>query len=257
MRERFLVRLGFGLLLLLPSAAAILAEPPPCRSVTYEGSDYTVSEIDLRQQVVKFFWNRADGHPYGYLASLPHALGNRSGRLRFAMNAGMYNPDYRPVGLYIENGRELVRVNTRTGPGNFHMKPNGVLYVAGESAGVLDTGSFLKQRPPAEFATQSGPMLVINGRLHPRFARDGGSRKRRSGVGSRDTNNRLVFAVSETEVSFGEFARLFRDRLQCRNALFLDGGAVPTLYSPELGRKGNLLPLGPMIGIYDHAQSVE
>jgi len=60
-----------------------------------------------------------------------------------------------------------------------------------------------------------------------------------------------VFAVSETEVSFGEFARLFRDKLQCKNALFLDGGAVPTLYSSELGRKGNLLPLGPMIGIYD------
>jgi len=249
-RGRFLVRLGFGLLLLLPSAAAILAEPLPCRSFTYEGSDYTVCEIDLRQQVVKFFWNRADGHPYGYLSSLPHALGNRSGRLLFAMNAGMYNPDYHPVGLYIENGRELVRVNMRTGPGNFHMRPNGVFYVAGEFAGVLDTGSFLKQRPPADFATQSGPMLVINGRLHRRFAATGGSRKHRSGVGSRDAN-RLVFAVSETEVSFGEFARLFRDKLQCKNALFLDGGAVPTLYSPELGRKGNLLPLGPMIGIYD------
>ena len=50
---RFLVRLGFGLLLLLPSAAAILAEPLPFRSFTYEGSDYTVCEIDLRQQVVK------------------------------------------------------------------------------------------------------------------------------------------------------------------------------------------------------------
>jgi uncharacterized protein YigE (DUF2233 family) len=47
-RGRFLVRLGFGLLLLLPSAAAILAEPPPCQSVTYEGSDYTVCKIDLR-----------------------------------------------------------------------------------------------------------------------------------------------------------------------------------------------------------------
>jgi hypothetical protein len=54
-------------------------------------------------------------------------------------------------------------------------------------------------------------------------------------------SNRLVFAVSETEVSFGEFARLFRDKLQCKNALFVDGGAVPSLYSPE-------------IAIYDRAE---
>jgi uncharacterized protein YigE (DUF2233 family) len=248
----FIVRLGFGLLILLMRAPGTLAESAPCRAITHEGSDYTVCEIDLRQQVAKFFWNRADGHPYGYLSSLPHTPGNRSGRLLFAINGGMYNPDYRPVGLYVENGRELVRVNTRTGPGNFHMKPNGVFYVAGQFAGVVETDSFLKQRPPADFATQSGPMLVISGRLHPRFARNGGSRKHRSGVGSRDAN-RLVFAVSETEVSFGEFARLFRDKLQCKNALFLDGGAVPSLYSPELGRKGNLLPLGPMIAIYDRA----
>jgi len=249
---RFLVRLGFGLLILLPAAAAILAEPLPCRAITHEGSDYTVCEIDLRRQVVNFFWKRADGHPYGYLSSLPHELGNRSGRLLFATNAGIYNSDYRPVGLYVENGRELVRANTRTGPGNFHMKPNGVLYVAEEFARIVETGSFLKQKPQADFATQSGPMLVINGRLHPRFARNGGSRKHRSGVGSRDANT-LVFAISETEVSFGEFARFFRDKLQCKNALFLDGGSAPSLYSPELGRKGNLLPLGPMIGVYDRA----
>jgi len=162
----------------------------------------------------------------------------------------MYDPDYRPVGLYVENGRELVRANTKAGPGNFHMRPNGVLYVAAESAGVLETGSFLKQKPRADFATQSGPMLVIDGRLHPRFARNGGSRKYRSGVGSRNANT-LVFAISETEVSFGGFARLFRDKLGCKNALFLDGGSATSFYSPESGRNSNLLPLGPMVGVYD------
>ena len=164
----------------------------------------------------------------------------------------MYDPDYRPVGLYVENGRELVRTNTKAGPGNFHMRPNGVLYVTAESAGVLETGSFLKQKPRADFATQSGPMLVISGRLHPRFARHGGSRKYRSGVGNPDPSV-LVFAISENEVSFGEFARLFRDKLGCENALFLDGGSATSFYSPESGRKGNLVPLGPMIGVYERA----
>ena len=247
----FIVRLGFGLLILLIRAPATLAESAPCRAITHEGSDYTVCEIDLRHQVVKFFWKRPDGQPYGYLSSLPQSLGKHL-PLLFATNAGMYDPDYRPVGLYVENGRELVRANTKAGPGNFHMRPNGVLYVTADSAGVLETGSFLKQKPRADFATQSGPMLVISGRLHPRFARHGGSRKYRSGVGNPDPSV-LVFAISENEVSFGEFARLFRDKLGCENALFLDGGSATSFYSPESGRKGNLVPLGPMIGVYERA----
>jgi len=242
-----------GLFLFLSSAPAIVAKSPPCRSVTHERSDYTVCEISLRQQVVKLFWKRPDGQPYGYLASLPQSLSNGAGRLLFAINGGMYDPDYRPVGLYVENGRELVRANTKVGPGNFHMKPNGGLYIAGNAAGVEETSAFLRKRPPADFATQSGPMLVINGRLHPRLAYNGESRKYRSGVGGRDGTT-LVFAISETEVSFGEFARLFRDKLQISNALFLDGGSVPHLYSTDLHRTGNLLPLGPMIGIYERSQ---
>jgi uncharacterized protein YigE (DUF2233 family) len=128
------------------------------------------------------------------------------------------------------------------------MKPNGVFYVTGASAGVLETGSFLKQRPQVDFATQSGPLLVLNGRLHPRFSHQGGSRKHRSGVGVRDTSS-VIFAISDDEVSFAAFARLFRDGLKCTNALFLDGGSVPSFYSPALKRGGNLLPLGPIVAV--------
>jgi len=161
----------------------------------------------------------------------------------------MYHEDSSPVGLYVEEGRELVQANTNAGPGNFHMKPNGVFYVNGEVAGILETRAFLKQKPQANFATQSGPMLVIDGKIHSRFTRYGGSRKYRSGVGSRDPNS-LVFAISESEVSFGEFAQLFRDKLQCKNALFLDGGSATSFYSPVLKRTSNFLPLGPIIGVY-------
>src|SRR5262245_11553783 len=87
---------------------------------------------------------------------------------------------------------KLVQANTNAGPGNFHMKPNGVFYVNGEVAGILETRAFLKQRPQANFATQSGPMLVIDGKIHSRFTRYGGSRKYRSGVGSRDPNSLVV-----------------------------------------------------------------
>jgi len=242
-------RLGLAFFLFLILAVSVRAESAPCQTVTYERSKYTVCEVNLRRQSVRLFWKKPDGHPYGYLSALPPALGKHSERLLFATNGGMYHPDNSPVGLYVEEGRELVRANTGAGPGNFHMRPNGVFYVTGEVAGVLETRSFITRRPQVDFATQSGPMLVIDGKLHTRFARYGGSRKYRTGVGSRDPNS-IVFVVSDSEVSFGEFARLFRDNLRCKNALFLDGGGATSFYSPGLGRNSNLLPLGPIIGVY-------
>jgi uncharacterized protein YigE (DUF2233 family) len=248
--HRLLRGLRCGVFAMSFAAPTAFAAPSPCRAVVYENTHYTVCEVDLRRQIVRLFWKRADGQPYGYLASLPHAIGETAARLLFATNAGMFLPDYRPAGLYIENGRELVRANTNPGPGNFHMKPNGIFYVAGETAGVAETGAFLRHKPRADFATQSGPMLVINGRLHPRFARATVSRKPRNGVGIR-ASGILAFVISDDAVSFAEFARLFRDQLECDNALFLDGGSVPSLYSPSLRRPGNLLPLGPMIAVFD------
>jgi uncharacterized protein YigE (DUF2233 family) len=242
-------KIGLAFLIFLVPEASICAESAPCQPVTYEHSEYTVCEVDLRRESVKLFWKKPDGHPYEYLSSLPRALGNHSRRLLFATNGGMYHPDNSPVGLYVEEGRELVRANTSVGPGNFHMRPNGVFYLTGEVAGILETRSFIKQKPQVDFATQSGPMLVIDGEVNARFIRYGGSRKYRAGIGSRG-RNLVVFAISESEVSFGEFAHLFRDELRCNNALFLDGGSATSFYSPVLGRNSTFLPLGPIIGVY-------
>jgi uncharacterized protein YigE (DUF2233 family) len=232
--------------LALPDAAAAQAA---CKAVTHEDARYTVCEVDLRRQSTRLFWKRPDGQDYSYLSKLPQSDPATGRKLLFAMNAGMYHPDYRPVGLYVEDRRVLSKVSTARGPGNFHMKPNGIFYVAGDKAGVMETGAYLKQKVSADIATQSGPMLVIDGRLHPRFTPQGESRKGRNGVGVRDGNT-VFFAISEEDVSFGAFARLFSDVLKCPNALFLDGGSVPTLYIPSGVRSGNFLPLGPMIGVY-------
>jgi uncharacterized protein YigE (DUF2233 family) len=233
----------------LISTASARAESAPCRPVKYRLSDYTVCEVDLRRHSIRLFWKEPDGRPYEYPSSLPRAFGDRPGHLLFATNGGMYHSDGSPVGLYVEKGRELVRANTSAGPGNFHMKPNGVFYVIGDFAGIMETHSFIKRKPGVDYATQSGPMLVLDGKLHPRLARYDGSRKYRAGVGIQAPNS-VVFAVSESEVSFGEFAHLFREMLQCKNALFLDGGSATSFYSPVMGRKSNFLPLGPIIGVY-------
>jgi uncharacterized protein YigE (DUF2233 family) len=249
MLEHFLSKLALALLVFVVPEVPIRAESAPCRPVTYERSEYIICEVDLRRQTVKLFWKKPDGHPYEYLSSLPRALANHSRHLLFATNGGMYHPDNSPVGLYVEEGHELVRANTSAGPGNFHMRPNGVFYVTGEVAGIVETRAFIKQRAQVDFATQSGPMLVIDGEVNPRFVRYGVSKKYRVAVGSREPNG-VVFAVSESEISFAEFARLFRDKLQCKNALFLDGGSATSFYSPVLRRNSNFLPLGPILGVY-------
>ncbi len=221
-----------------------------CSPFSFEGNPYTLCEAPLSRFAVRLFWQQPDGTPYTYLSALPKKDGN-GGRLAFALNAGMFHPDYRPVGLYIENGQELVHVNTNAGPGNFHLKPNGIFYVGDGEAGVLETVGFLKRMPKARFATQSGPMLVIDGKLHPRLARANVSAKARDGVCVRGEGV-VLFAISEGPVPFDTFERLFRDGLKCRNALFLDGGSAPALYIPSEARGGNsFIGLGPMIGVYE------
>ena len=159
----------------------------------------------------------------------------------------------KPAGLYVEHGRELVRVNTRSGYGNFHMKPNGVFYISGDRAAVAETRAFLKHRPRVDLATQSGPMLVIDGRLHPRFDRHSISLKTRDGVGVR-ADGKVIFAISQGEVSFDAFARLFRDGLGCPNALFLDGGSASSLYAPSFNHHSNIVSLGPMLAVFERTR---
>lgn len=227
------------------TAAAPQAASGTCRDVISGGASYTVCTVDLRTHEVRLGWKAPNGEAYGNLGSYARAAQRAGTPLTLAMNAGMYHPDGRPVGLYVEEGRELSRISTARGPGNFHMKPNGVFYVTSSGAGVLETMQYLKARPQALYATQSGPMLVIDGRLHPRFQADGPSLKIRNGVGVRDPNT-VVFAISNEGVSFGAFARLFRDELNCANALYLDG-SISSLWAPGAKRQDEFWPVGPIV----------
>src|SRR5262249_11649229 len=138
-----------------------LAETGPCHSMEFERAEYAISEVDLHKHTVRLYWKRSNGTPYEYLSALPRFLEGGAGKLLFATKAGMFDPNLKPVGLYLEQGRELVHANTKSGWGNFHMKPNGIFYISADKAAVAETQAFLKQRPQADLATQSGPMLVI------------------------------------------------------------------------------------------------
>ena len=95
------------------------------------------------------------------------------------------------------------------------------------------------------WATQSGPMLLIAGRLHPGIQPDGASHYIRNGA-CVAPGGQLFFVISETKVSFGRFATAMRDGLACTDALYFDG-AVSSLWAPALRRMDDRYALGPMV----------
>ncbi|WP_246657206.1 phosphodiester glycosidase family protein [Methylocystis sp. B8] len=228
-----------------------MASENPCAEVQEGGAAYTVCDFDARKSDIRLFLRDEKGETYGDFSRLANELASKGKTLVFAMNAGMYAEDRTPVGLFIENGRLLNPANTHAGPGNFHMKPNGVFWIEGGRAGVTETARILKSHQRVDFATQSGPMLVIGGRVHPRIHEDGMSEKFRNGVCVQD-GHIVRFAISNRPVTFFEFARLFRDRLHCRDALFLDGGSASGLYAPSLSRHDRFMPaMGPIVGVVE------
>lgn len=217
-----------------------------CRKRAFEGSLFTVCKFDAQTDQLAIVYQGPDGRPLRSFAALRRTLGPRAARVRFAMNAGMFDEAGAPIGLFVEYGLRRHGLNLREGGGNFHLLPNGV-FAQGEDGRVHVTTSpqFAASVPRPRWATQSGPMLVIDGKLHPRFDADGPSRLIRNGVGVGDAGT-AWFAISEDGVSFGRFARLFRDGLGCRNALFLDG-SVSSLWDPATGRQDEVAELGPMV----------
>lgn len=230
------------------SADALLGGgPSACERIEFEGSRFTACRYRRGADRIELVLNPGGG-PLRSLAALERHLGDRADKLRFAMNAGMYDRAGRPIGLYVEDGRERKALNRRNGSGNFHLMPNGVFSVDAEGRVAVTTGTAWRASSDVRWATQSGPMLVIDGALHPRFSEDGSSLHIRNGVGATDDDT-AWFAISEEPVSFGRFARLFRDRLSCPNALFLDG-AVSSLWDRPSGRRDAYPSLGPMIAVF-------
>lgn len=237
----------------VPGSASPSPSPTPtissqvesaCRSVIFEETPLIhCLAVPARHRIVT---DLAPGNGENYRNFAALARQHDADDVAFAMNAGMYDEDGDPVGYYVEDSERLQTLNTADGPGNFHMKPNGVFFGTGDTWEVRSTDDFyanVTDRP--EFGTQSGPMLVIDGELHPEFSEDGPSRLIRNAVGI-DERGRAHFVISTAPLSFGKLARFYRDELDVDNALFLDGN-VSALWNPATDRMDAGAPLGPFI----------
>ncbi|MFK7920539.1 MAG: phosphodiester glycosidase family protein [Bacteroidia bacterium] len=170
-------------------------------------------------------------------------------KLVFATNGGIFEPDFMPSGLYIENAKTLSPLNQKKAKGNFYLEPNGVFFIGETEKNILTTQAFAKAKIPCKTAIQSGPMLVIKGAIHPKFNEDSPNKYIRSGVGI-NAKGQVIFAISNQPVNLYHFASLFKERLGCVNALYLDG-AISEMYLPTLGRKDKGRAYGSIIAIWE------
>ena len=218
----------------------------PCRERAFEGSAFIV--CDPRQGPLKLYAADDDEPAKRRFAD----LGLEPNKVAFAMNAGMFDDEGRPIGLAVVDGGQVHAINRREGGGNFHLMPNGVFAVDANGRATIETSAEWRGEQ-AIIATQSGPMLVIEGKLHPEIAPDGESRYVRNAVGV-TADGRSLFVITLDAVSLGKLARFFRDELKTPDALYFDG-SVSSLWDPANGRMDDFTELGPIIVAFKPGES--
>ncbi|OOG48115.1 hypothetical protein B0E50_11265 [Rhodanobacter sp. C01] len=244
-------------------ALTLLAQLAGCTSASramdsselaFDGQNYRVVHLDLKREPLSLHWrDPQSGQAFGNIEALRQWGQAQGQRLLFATNAGIYDRQFAPLGLYVENGKTVVPLNLAHGnpaSGNFSLLPNGVFAVYPDGHAAIRTSTAFKADNKAtQWATQSGPMLLIDGKLNEQFVDDSASLKWRSGVCVK-TPTDVIFAVSEAPVNFHTFGRLFRDKLGCRDALYLDG-SISQLYVDGEGYAGApAFMIKPYAGIF-------
>lgn len=202
--------------------------------------------IDPKKQELNLYWKDENKQNFKSINNLKIWLEKKNQKLEFAMNAGMYKKDNSPQGLYIESGKTLSQLDTLKGDGNFYLMPNGVFYLTNKNIPIICTTQKFKNNSTIKYATQSGPMLVIDGEIHPAFKKGSTNLNIRNGVGILP-NNSILFAMSKEGINFYDFANYFK-KAGCKNALYLDG-LVSRTYLPKENWSQTDGNFGVIIGI--------
>lgn len=213
-------------------------------TLDYEGGRYHVFRIDRADwRRLELAWLGADGKPLGDFNGLQRELGAQKKRLVFATNAGIYERGPKPCGLTVCAGQELVPLNLNPGEGNFFLKPNGVFYLDDDKGpGVMEAAEFGSSGIKPRIATQSGPLLMRKGVIHPAFNVNSPNKRQRSAVGVRSKDGQIIFVMSEREnaekrrVTFHQLTRVFL-HLGCQDALYLDGDISMMAVEPPADAK--------------------
>lgn len=228
--------------------------------VEFLGKMYDAYIVDIDAVNVKIFHRDGKGRNHSFKTIASQAQDNGTS-LAFAMNAGMFTRDHNPQGLYIENGKQKYPLDPRkSGYGNFYMQfkkknpafqlSNGVFLISKEKGAHIVFPDSLQNfnTKQVTLATQSGPLMVMNGEFNEHFNKGSKNLNIRNGVGIIN-EKKVVFVISREPVNFYEFSQLFRDFFHCDEALYLDG-VISQIYAPELGTIQHTgSGFGPILGV--------
>lgn len=224
----------------------------------YRQHRYVEASLSLDRVNLSQHWQNPDDEVgYGSMNSFNSAVRKNQNRVLFAINSGIYTKEYTPLGLYIENGKVMMPLNlvkSNEGQGNFALLPNGVFYITDKNqAYISDTDSFHEKYQgdysSIQDAVQSGPMLIINGEYNTHFLPKSNSLRIRSGVCVGNNGKEVTFVVTEDRVNFYEFASYFKEKLQCQNALYLDG-TLARMYVNGRMYGASFWQAKPLVGIW-------
>ncbi|UTW61579.1 phosphodiester glycosidase family protein [bacterium SCSIO 12741] len=215
--------LRYFLLFLLPIGVLLGSFREPNQQEYRVSENLFISyEVNPQTEDIRLFWKDDNQKLYRSLGRLKKSLEANNQELVFAMNGGMYQPDGTPQGLFIDRGKQVKQLNrVQEAYGNFYMQPNGVFALTKDGKGIVCQSTDYDQLNNVWYATQSGPMLVIDGQLHPKFNKGSSNVHIRNGVGVLP-DGRLLFAMSKRKVNFYDMATYFKQK-GCKNALYLDG----------------------------------
>ncbi|MEO0454518.1 MAG: phosphodiester glycosidase family protein [Verrucomicrobiota bacterium] len=199
------------------------------KQVDFRGCTFTIYEVDPESESIRLF-HKHEGEHIAELTNLARILEEQGDSLLFSMNAGIYEPGYIPTGLHIQKGVKISPLNLADGKGNFFLKPNGVFFRSAQGYQILDASEFPLKQEDIMMATQSGPLLLSKGKIHPKFTPDSRSKKIRNAVGV-DSNGNPILVFTHDPVNFYTLSLFFRDQLECQDALYLDG-SISQIWTP-------------------------
>ena len=230
------------------SLSAVEVESVQFEELDFSGFTFDICRVKLGKGDFRIdVYYREDDENFRSIGAIRQKIKEEGDSIIYAINGGMYNGRFEPVGLYVENGEEFFPLNLMDGYGNFYLKPNGVFMVGDKGARIMESSLYPEIRDSVIFATQSGPLLVIDGEYHYAFNDTSPNTFVRTGVGVAAPDE-ILFGVSDREVNFYTFASLFREALECKNALYLDGN-IYRVFSPEQDRIDTTGNLGVFIGV--------